>query len=162
MRPTRKLQAGNLPLWCFPIWSFSERGFPCRRMSPPCAVVSYTTISPLPAVYKKHRRFVFCGTFRCLATPGRYPALCPPEFRLSSPFSKRGDRLVHSPQILYSSMALFASLSASRFNSLGICLTSTSSNSAINSLAHFQRAAILESRTRQFPFIWLARRDESV
>ncbi len=84
-----------------PIWSFSERGFPCRRMSPPCAVVSYTAFSPLPAFYKdkKHRRSVFCGTLRCLATPGCYPALCPLEFRLSS-LNIKSDRLVHSSQYL--------------------------------------------------------------
>ena len=44
------------------------------------AVRSYRTISPLPLA----RRYIFCGTFRQLALPGRYPALCPVEPGLSS------------------------------------------------------------------------------
>jgi hypothetical protein len=39
-----------------------------------------------------HRRYGFCGTFRRLATPGRYPAPCPLESGLSSPID-RGDHL---------------------------------------------------------------------
>jgi hypothetical protein len=42
---------GGQPYIGFPIWSFSKRGFPCHKMSPSCAVVSYTTFSPLPAFY---------------------------------------------------------------------------------------------------------------
>ncbi len=70
-----------------PYLVFLRVGFTSRRMSPPCAVVSYTAFSPLPVfpiVMEKHRRFVFCCTFRCLTTPGCYPAPCPMEFGLSS------------------------------------------------------------------------------
>ncbi len=46
-------------------------------------VVSYTTFSPLP-VPSGHRRSGFCGTFRRVTPPGRYPAPCPVESGLSS------------------------------------------------------------------------------
>ncbi len=45
------------------------------------AVRSYRTISPLPP----RGRFIFCGTFRRLAPPRCYLALCPVEPGLSSP-----------------------------------------------------------------------------
>ena len=45
------------------------------------AVRSYRTISPLPLA----GRYSFCGTFRRLAPPRRYLALCPVEPGLSSP-----------------------------------------------------------------------------
>jgi len=47
------------------------------------AVRSYRTISPLPAL-KALRRYLFCGTFRRLASPRRYLAPCPVEPGLSS------------------------------------------------------------------------------
>ena len=46
------------------------------------AVRSYRTISPLPNV--NTWRYIFCGTFRRLAPPRRYLALCPMEPGLSS------------------------------------------------------------------------------
>lgn len=87
---TRKLKTGRLIFpekKHFPILSFSKRGLPCRGLSPTHAVVSYTAFSPLPVLHsEKLRRYVFCGTFHCLTTPGCYPALCPMEFGLSSSF----------------------------------------------------------------------------
>ena len=48
-------------------------------------VRSYRTLSPLPdPPHGGHRRFAFCGTFRRLTAPGRYPAPCPAELGLSS------------------------------------------------------------------------------
>ena len=48
-------------------------------------VRSYRTLSPLPVPPEGgHRRSPLCGTFRRLATPGRYPAPCPAELGLSS------------------------------------------------------------------------------
>ena len=52
-------------------------------------VRSYRTLSPLP-VPEGHRRSALCGTFRRLATPGRYPAPCPVELGLSSTGDARG------------------------------------------------------------------------
>jgi len=49
------------------------------------AVRSYRTISPLPL----SGRYIFCGTFRRLAPPRRYLALCPVEPGLSSPRTER-------------------------------------------------------------------------
>jgi hypothetical protein len=54
-----------------------------------CAVRSYRTISPLPL----SRRYIFCGTFRGLAPPRRYLALCPAEPGLSSTCSASFDAL---------------------------------------------------------------------
>ena len=47
------------------------------------AVRSYHTISPLPQI-KRKRRYFFCCTFRELASPRCYLALCPAEPGLSS------------------------------------------------------------------------------
>ena len=47
------------------------------------AVRSYRTISPLPAC-KMPRRYIFCGTFRRLASPRCYLAPCPVKPGLSS------------------------------------------------------------------------------
>ena len=47
-----------------------------------CAVRSYRTFSPLPAI--SGRRYIFCGTFRRLTPPRRYLAPCPMEPGLSS------------------------------------------------------------------------------
>lgn len=49
------------------------------------AVRPYRTFSPLPLA----GRYIFCGTFRRLAPPGRYPALCPAESGLSSNLRQR-------------------------------------------------------------------------
>ena len=66
---------------CFPIWSCSRRGLPCRRVLPParCALTApFHPYHPLAGV----RRFAFCCTFRGLASPRRYLAPCPrsPDF----------------------------------------------------------------------------------
>jgi hypothetical protein len=50
-----------------------------------CAVRSYRTLSPLPVSKYDHRRYAFCCTFRRLAPPRSYLALCPMEPGLSSP-----------------------------------------------------------------------------
>ena len=67
------------------------------------AVRSYRTISPLPRTAAgRRRRYIFCGTFRGLASPRRYLAPCPTEPGLSSapvePWGlwQRGDCLVDS------------------------------------------------------------------
>ncbi len=51
------------------------------------AVSSYLAISPLPAPFQRKGRWrcIFCGTFRRVSPPGRYPAPCPVELGLSSP-----------------------------------------------------------------------------
>ena len=46
-------------------------GFTMPRLLPARAVVSYTTVSPLPVLTRSHRRSLLCCTFRRLATPGR-------------------------------------------------------------------------------------------
>src|SRR5262249_1407088 len=57
-------------------------GFAVPQSVATCAVRSYRTISPLPAV--AGGRFVFCCTFRGLTPPRRYLAPCPMEPGLSS------------------------------------------------------------------------------
>ncbi len=49
------------------------------------AVRSYRTLSPLPLLLRVLRRSTLCCTFRRLAPPRRYLALCPMEPGLSSP-----------------------------------------------------------------------------
>src|SRR5690606_37216676 len=69
-----------------PIWSCSERGLPCHGLLPAarCALTApfhpYRWPKPL-------RRSTLCCTFRRLAPPRRYLALCPMEPGLSSPAS---------------------------------------------------------------------------
>jgi hypothetical protein len=53
------------------------------------AVRSYRTISPLPALPRQNRRYIFCGTFHRLAPPRCYLAPCPVEPGLSSPRTGR-------------------------------------------------------------------------
>ena len=67
MRPTRE-QAG----WalCSPIWPCSGWGLHGRPVTRP-PVGSYPTISPLP---RTSGAVCFCGTFRRVTPPGRYPA----------------------------------------------------------------------------------------
>jgi hypothetical protein len=61
-------------------------------------VRSYRTLSPLPVLPEgSHRRFAFCGTFRRLAPPGRYPAPCPVELGLSS--SRAGNPADRRPSL---------------------------------------------------------------
>ncbi len=68
-----------------PIWSCSERGLPSPQTVTSCAVRSYRTFSPLPAILRLLRRFTLCCTFRRLAPPRRYLAFYPVEPGLSSP-----------------------------------------------------------------------------
>jgi hypothetical protein len=71
-----------------PVRSCSRWGLPGRHVSMP-PVRSYRTISPLPpgfcVVVAAGRLYHFCGTFRRVTPPGRYPASCPMEPGLSSP-----------------------------------------------------------------------------
>ena len=43
-----------------------------------------------PYSYGTSERYIFCGTFRRITPPGRYPASCPAELGLSSPTYPRG------------------------------------------------------------------------
>ena len=76
-RPTRELVWAHSAL---PYSVLLRVGFAVPQSVTTCAVRSYRTFSPLPAV--AGRRFVFCGTFRRLAPPRRYLAPCPssPDF----------------------------------------------------------------------------------
>jgi len=80
-RPTREHGAGR-PL-ALPYLVLLRVGFTKPEGSPLLLVRSYRTFSPLPAA-RLLRRYVFCGTFRRVTPPGRYPALCPVELGLSS------------------------------------------------------------------------------
>jgi hypothetical protein len=60
-------------------------GFTMPQPVASCAVRSYRTLSPLPALLRALRRSALCCTFRRLAPPRRYLALCPMEPGLSSP-----------------------------------------------------------------------------
>ena len=59
-------------------------GFTMPQPVASCAVRSYRTLSPLPAFLRTLRRSTLCCTFRRLAPPRRYLALCPMEPGLSS------------------------------------------------------------------------------
>ena len=66
----------------FPIWSCSERGLPCHSCCQERGALLphlFTLTGP-----EGLGRYVFCGTFRRLAPPRRYLALCPVESGLSS------------------------------------------------------------------------------
>ena len=78
-RPTRELVWAHLTL---PYSVLLRVGFALPQSVTTCAVRSYRTISPLPAI--AGRRFFFCCTFRRLAPPRRYLAPCPMEPGLSS------------------------------------------------------------------------------
>ncbi len=81
-QPTRFLRG---PRKWNPIWSCSEWGLPYRSVAR-LVVRSYRTVSPLPRMSCDIvRRFALCCTFRRLAPPRRYLALCPVEPGLSSP-----------------------------------------------------------------------------
>ena len=76
---TQVERAAPLP----PIWPCSEWGLPCDPCyQRPGALLPH--LFTLTCAASGHRRFVFCGTFRRLTTPGRYPAPCPVELGLSS------------------------------------------------------------------------------
>ena len=66
-----------------PIWPCSGWGLPCDlcHHRPGALLPHHFTIA---CAANGHRRFLFCCTFRRLATPGRYPAPCPVELGLSS------------------------------------------------------------------------------
>ena len=93
MRPTRRRDGLSFS----PIRPCSGWGLP-TGMSPRPAVSSYLTISTLPG-FQIHRRYFFCGTFRRVTPPGRYPAPCPKELGLSSPFYQ--GRLPGPPTFTY-------------------------------------------------------------
>jgi hypothetical protein len=78
-RPTRELVWAHLTL---PYSVLLRVGFALPQSVTTCAVRSYRTISPLPAI--AGRRYFFCCTFRRLAPPRRYLAPCPMEPGLSS------------------------------------------------------------------------------
>jgi hypothetical protein len=70
---------------CFPIWSCSRWGFPCRRVLPPTRCALTAPFHP----YRRRiaaalRRSALCCTFRGLAPPRRYLAPCSMEPGLSS------------------------------------------------------------------------------
>ena len=78
-RPTRELVWAHSTL---PYSVLLRVGFALPQSVTTCAVRSYRTISPLPAI--TGRRYFFCCTFRRLAPPRRYLAPCPMEPGLSS------------------------------------------------------------------------------
>ena len=83
-QPTRKrLRARMLQATCFPIWSCSGWGLPCRGVLPPARCALTAPFHPYLGPCSP-RRYIFCGTFRRLAPPRRYLAPCPPEPGLSS------------------------------------------------------------------------------
>jgi hypothetical protein len=70
---------------CFPIWSCSRWGLPCRRMLPPARCALTAPFHPCRhCIAAMLGRFAFCCTFRGLAPPRRYLAPCPVEPGLSS------------------------------------------------------------------------------
>jgi len=68
-----------------PIWPCSERGLPSRSC---CQHARCALTAPFHPYRRERRRFAFCCTFRGLAPPRRYLALCPMEPGLSSTRSK--------------------------------------------------------------------------
>ena len=80
-QPTR-MQRG--PRHCIPIWPCSEWGLPCRRVLPLARCALTAPFHPYLCFRRSHRRCLFCCTFRRLAPPRRYLALCPVEPGLSS------------------------------------------------------------------------------
>jgi len=78
VRPTRKRPRAADK--CFPIWSCSERGLPCHR----CYQQRGALLPHHFTLTSRGWRYIFCGTFRRLAPPRRYLALCPVEPGLSS------------------------------------------------------------------------------
>ncbi len=66
---------------CFPIWSCSRRGLPCRGLLP---VARCALTAPFHPYQGEPWRYIFCGTFHGLAPSRRYLAPCPKEPGLSS------------------------------------------------------------------------------
>ena len=70
---------------CFPIWSCSRWGLPCRRMLPPTRCALTAPFHPCRRrIAAALGRSALCCTFRGLAPPRRYLAPCPAEPGLSS------------------------------------------------------------------------------
>ncbi len=70
---------------CFPIWSCSRWGLPCRRMLPPARCALTAPFHPCRrCIAAALGRSALCCTFRGLAPPRRYLAPCPAEPGLSS------------------------------------------------------------------------------
>jgi hypothetical protein len=70
---------------CFPIWSCSRWGLPCRRMLPPARCALTAPFHPCRRrIAAALGRSALCCTFRGLAPPRRYLAPCPVEPGLSS------------------------------------------------------------------------------
>jgi len=59
-------------------------GFAMRPLLPAARCALTAPFHPCLCPRRGHRRSALCGTFRRLAAPGRYPALCPVELGLSS------------------------------------------------------------------------------
>jgi hypothetical protein len=86
---------GNLygPHQCSPIWSCSEWGLPCHccYQQRGALLPHHFNLTGIPKQIGVLRRYIFCCTFRRLAPPRRYLALCPMEPGLSSaPTSEKG------------------------------------------------------------------------
>jgi len=83
-----------------PIWPCSGWGLPSRPVARPL-VRSCRTFSPLPALAGEASRwrFGFCGTFRRVTPPGRYPAPCPVEPGLSSRHRRAATRPTGAPRL---------------------------------------------------------------
>ena len=87
-----------------PIWSCSGWGLPTPPVTRGCGEL-------LPHLFTLARtrrragrwRSGFCGTFRGVTPPGRYPASCPVEPGLSSPPARQGSGYPASPYTLYHS-----------------------------------------------------------
>ena len=85
-RPTRASSAAGHSIGSY--LALLREGFTKPAPSPGPLVGSYPTFSPLPTgtsyMSAPAGGFPFCGTFRRVAPPGRYPAPCPLESGLSS------------------------------------------------------------------------------
>ena len=85
---TRRLPAGSrtdaFRRPCLPICSCSRWGFPCRPHHCERGALLPHLFTLAWAPFGVRGRYVFCGTFRRVAPPGRWPAPCPVEPGLSS------------------------------------------------------------------------------
>jgi hypothetical protein len=77
-RPTRERRG---PRHGSPTWPCSGWGLPCHQCYHRCGAL----LPHLFTLTPRRGRYIFCGTFRGLAPPRRYLALCPMEPGLSSP-----------------------------------------------------------------------------
>jgi hypothetical protein len=78
-------------------------GFAMRPPLPEARCALTAPFHPCLCPRRGHRRFAFCGTFRRLSPPGRYPAPCPAELGLSSSGSgfpaRPRSSLARSPEV---------------------------------------------------------------